>query len=323
MSWDPSVFYDHETAHPGPNEFSAYVDYNVSQNGVLEEGDDFFITVSRLNLSSDSFYLYTTPKAGTAGAGKTATPWDDFEGVEGTITFDPYQTKKRLRFSSFVDSLDEDYETINFGAQALKSGDTAYVAAGILHIYDKVTSEENKPEVSIMPIFPEDLEDPITGTNPQLEETTTKEIEAEANVEVEAEEEAVVISAPAIDVNNIMDVTVGQIYTAAFGRLPDQEGIDYWKELVEDNLIDYKSMAEQFVNSDEFQNQVGPFSNFTTFTTTLYENILDRQPDLGGLSYWTNQLGEGILDRSNVLLQFADSSESASKFIDLLSTQFL
>src|SRR5206468_12810832 len=53
------------------------------------------------------------------------------------------------------------------------------------------------------------------------------------------------------------------------------------------------------------------------FVTRMYENILLRQPDSGGLSAWVGQLSSGTMTRAQVALGFLQSAE----FAGLASTQ--
>lgn len=45
-------------------------------------------------------------------------------------------------------------------------------------------------------------------------------------------------------------------------------------------------------------------------TVTLYQHILGRAPDQSGLDFWTAQLDSQELDKSNLLISFAESSEN-------------
>ena len=53
------------------------------------------------------------------------------------------------------------------------------------------------------------------------------------------------------------------------------------------------------------------------YVKTLYQNILDREPDTDGYNYWVGQLNNGIEDRSELLLGFAESAENKALFTDM------
>ena len=53
------------------------------------------------------------------------------------------------------------------------------------------------------------------------------------------------------------------------------------------------------------------------YVKTLYQNILDREPDVDGYNYWVGQLNNGIEDRSELLLGFAESNENQILFSEV------
>ncbi len=87
-----------------------------------------------------------------------------------------------------------------------------------------------------------------------------------------------------------------ELYLAFFGRLPDADGLDYWIGKRADGM----SLAQI---SDSFY-QVAITSDFTaltgyaagmddrTFVTKIYENVLGRSPDAGGLNFWSALLSQ-------------------------------
>jgi uncharacterized protein DUF4214 len=80
---------------------------------------------------------------------------------------------------------------------------------------------------------------------------------------------------------------------------------------------DYLSVISGFVNSTEFQNTYGSTTN-TEFVTLLYNNVLDRAPDAGGLVGWAGQLDSGALTRAEVVRGFAQSPEFRASSADAL-----
>ena len=107
---------------------------------------------------------------------------------------------------------------------------------------------------------------------------------------------------------------IGRLYTAAFGRKPDAGGLQYWVNEVNDPLVSYKDVSKNFVDSVEFSKIAPADSSSDIFTTALYQNVLGREPDSSGLSYWTNELDTGLQDRSDVLIGFANSPENIALY---------
>lgn len=99
---------------------------------------------------------------------------------------------------------------------------------------------------------------------------------------------------------------VVRLYGSVLGRLPDQNGFDFW---VNDSR-DVFAMAGLFVTSDEFVRSYGGLSD-DEFTVEIYRNVLGRDPDAGGLAYWRSRLAND-LDRAGLVVFFSDSPEFRS-----------
>jgi Tol biopolymer transport system component len=98
-----------------------------------------------------------------------------------------------------------------------------------------------------------------------------------------------------------------RLYWAFFLRPPDTGGMTYWTN----QLTGGKKLAQvaaQFATSSEFKTKYGSLSN-TAFVTKIYQNIFDRDPDPGGLAYWTNKLNTKQKTRGDVMVNFSESSE--------------
>jgi hypothetical protein len=92
-----------------------------------------------------------------------------------------------------------------------------------------------------------------------------------------------------------------------FGRLPDASGLANWTNMIQGGMS-LQSAANGFVGSQEFQAVYGNLDN-THFVTLLYNNVLHRAPDQGGLDNWVGLLTSGQDSRAQVVLGFSDSPE--------------
>lgn len=98
---------------------------------------------------------------------------------------------------------------------------------------------------------------------------------------------------------------VWRLYAAVFSRVPDPEGISFWTGQL--NQRDLGAIAENFAQSPEFVETHGTLSD-QQFVTLLYQSVLGREPDAGGLSHWEAQLQHGKA-RGEVVLAFSNSPE--------------
>jgi hypothetical protein len=100
-----------------------------------------------------------------------------------------------------------------------------------------------------------------------------------------------------------------RIYQAAFNRTPDAGGLKFWVGKMDDGM-DLVEVSARFIDSDEFRALYGTNPTDEVFVTKLYENVLHRKPDQGGLDYWVDQLKRGLKTRPKVLADFSESLEN-------------
>jgi hypothetical protein len=102
-----------------------------------------------------------------------------------------------------------------------------------------------------------------------------------------------------------------RLYVAYFKRLPDTSGLNYWlNKLNTGTKLD--SVSAQFAASNEFKTKYGSTTN-AAFVTLVYQNVLNRNPDAAGLSFWVRKL-DGGMSRGTVMTNFSESSEGRRKF---------
>lgn len=101
---------------------------------------------------------------------------------------------------------------------------------------------------------------------------------------------------------------VARLYTAAFGRVPEAGGFSYWMDEYTSGRWGLPRMAAFFADSPEFKELNGALYN-AGFITQLYRNVLLREPDQDGLTYWLTQMQSGMT-RGTLLLRFSESPEN-------------
>ncbi len=99
---------------------------------------------------------------------------------------------------------------------------------------------------------------------------------------------------------------VSRLYLAYFLREPEAAGLNFWlgERAAGATLA---SVSQLFAQSPEFLNQYGSLSD-TEFVHLVYQNVLDRAPDPGGLDHWVGQLQVGD-SRGSVMIGFSESDE--------------
>ncbi len=102
-------------------------------------------------------------------------------------------------------------------------------------------------------------------------------------------------------------VLVDDLYRSALGRNADGEGRSYWVATMADGLK-YEHLGTLFYGSPEYFRRAGGTNE--AFVTSLYLNILGRQPDSEGLQYWLGLLEGGRATPADVANAFFRSLES-------------
>jgi len=117
----------------------------------------------------------------------------------------------------------------------------------------------------------------------------------------------------AFDVANTADNSlVYRIYQAAFARSPDEGGFRFWVGQ-HSNGLNFNTMATEFINSGEFKNKYGSNSTNAQLVDLAYQNVLGRQGESGGVTFWNNELNTGHQTKEQVLIGFAASAENVAK----------
>tara|TARA_B100000700_G_C15025562_1_gene847950 strand:+ start:563 stop:2338 length:1776 start_codon:yes stop_codon:yes gene_type:complete len=108
-----------------------------------------------------------------------------------------------------------------------------------------------------------------------------------------------------------------RLYNAAFARFPDASGLEYWINQYSSGVDDERAVASSFLASEEFKERYGDNVSDATYVNNLYQNVLGRDADTGGLNYWLGQLNSGAETRYEVLLGFSESTENKILFTEM------
>jgi Ca2+-binding RTX toxin-like protein len=103
-----------------------------------------------------------------------------------------------------------------------------------------------------------------------------------------------------------------RLYQAAFDRAPDLGGLGYQMHDL-DSGHSLAWVAGNFIASPEFQRTYGNVDN-AQFVTLLYRNVLDREPDAGGLQFHLDEFAHGET-RAGMLTHFSESLENQANVI--------
>lgn len=102
---------------------------------------------------------------------------------------------------------------------------------------------------------------------------------------------------------------INNLYDCTMERLPDEDGFNYWSDLLYSFEISGADAVKSFVCTPEFEAK--NYDN-DKFVTVLYKIFFDREPDQDGLAYWNSQLAAGS-SRVQIIDGFVNSQEWADK----------
>ena len=110
--------------------------------------------------------------------------------------------------------------------------------------------------------------------------------------------------------------TVFRLYSAAFDRLPDSDGLTNWINANTSGSVSLSETASEFVESEEFASVFGENQTDEAYITSIYNNVLDRVPDKSGIEHYLGLLQEGK-SRGDLLIDFAESPENRELFSEV------
>lgn len=116
--------------------------------------------------------------------------------------------------------------------------------------------------------------------------------------------------------------SAARLYYALFDRDPDKGGLTYWVNQKIDGMS-WGEMAERFAQSQEFSEKYGNVDN-EGYLKKLYQNVLNREADSGGLGYWSDKMASGM-SKGDVLVEFSFSPEYKERIqstVDAKTTEF-
>lgn len=97
---------------------------------------------------------------------------------------------------------------------------------------------------------------------------------------------------PGSDTYNVDDTLaqkVQALYVAFYNRASDKAGLDYWYESISSGERTLAELSKGFASHPKFEEEYGEMNN-EEFIIAIYNNMLGKAPDAGGLEYWKGQL---------------------------------
>jgi hypothetical protein len=112
-----------------------------------------------------------------------------------------------------------------------------------------------------------------------------------------------------------------RLYQAAFDRIPDAEGLEYWIGRLDDGDTNLAAISDSFIYSPEFIRTYGTEQTVSNaeFVELLYEHTLDRGSDGEGFEYWVERLDNNLTNRGDLLAFFSESEENQAQVAEQIA----
>ena len=110
---------------------------------------------------------------------------------------------------------------------------------------------------------------------------------------------------------NATSTQLQELYVAYFGRAADPTGLDYWTEAGTTQAAFAASMYAQA----EFKDAYGSKS-VEAQVNQIYKNLFDREADVTGLTYWTQQINLGVLKVAEIATHLIWAAQNNSGSAD-------
>jgi len=101
--------------------------------------------------------------------------------------------------------------------------------------------------------------------------------------------------------------TIQKAYLAFYGRFADYAGLNYWAGQLDKQGGSLSSIIDAFANSQESKALYGG-SDVSSTITKIYQQVLNRAPDQGGLSWYSLQISTGKTTLQSIALDVLNSA---------------
>lgn len=100
---------------------------------------------------------------------------------------------------------------------------------------------------------------------------------------------------------------IAKVYIAAFNRVPDQGGLDFWVNAYLGGTS-LSTIANDFANSTEYKNKYQSYLANSEYVAAIYQNVFGRTVDSSGSSFWTSALNASVVSKAQLLNELVNAA---------------
>ena len=106
-------------------------------------------------------------------------------------------------------------------------------------------------------------------------------------------------------------LALSELYIAFFNRAPEFEGFNYWVERLDGGTMSLQSMAADWWNTQAETKSTYPTSLSTeAFVEKIYTNVLGRDTDPEGKTFWVDKINKGLILRENFIMSVIEGAKA-------------
>lgn len=110
---------------------------------------------------------------------------------------------------------------------------------------------------------------------------------------------------------SIIEGKIQELYIGILGRAADAEGLKYWADEIEAGAMILENTRAAFTQQTEYTSIYGGLSS-SQLVTLIYQNLLERNPDSGGLNYWVGELDAGRVNPDQFVVAVVNAAQDSS-----------
>jgi hypothetical protein len=100
----------------------------------------------------------------------------------------------------------------------------------------------------------------------------------------------------------LLEVKIYELYVGILGRAADQPGMDYWVDQISNGPFTLENVRASFTNPDQSEyTEIYAGLGNTQLVSAVYQNFLERLPEVAGLLYWMNELDNNRINPDQMI----------------------
>ena len=106
---------------------------------------------------------------------------------------------------------------------------------------------------------------------------------------------------------------VQELYVAYFSRPADPDGLKFWADNLENQVVSYEQIAAAFAETAEYKATYSG-TDHRELVHEIYDNLFGRAPEQTGRDFWITALDTGAMTVDNMVTMVAGGAQGADQF---------